>query len=264
MRARRHRLTEREIHVWSLCTRVGKAVGERFEALLGDDEKERAARFHFNHDRQSFIITRGVLRCLLGRYLGMDPSSVQLEYGVQGKPALPAGTPVEFNVSHSGGWAALAFTVGCPVGIDLELIRPMSDMQSLAERFFCPEETAEILAAPGGERERAFFNCWARKEAFIKALGEGLSAPLNGFQVSASPEMPPRVVHVRRDAREAQAWNLHDLQLSSSYVAALAYRGGQRSVLVYQADLAHLADAAGQISPCNTMQPMEDGPEWPA
>lgn len=261
---RRHTLTEREIHVWSLCTRAGEAEGKWFEALLGADERERAARFYFDHVRRSFIITRGVLRCLLGRYLGTEPSSIQLEYGAQGKPALPAGTPVQFNVSHSEGWAALAFTVGCPVGIDLELIRPMPDMQRLAERFFCPEETAEIMAAPGGERERAFFSCWARKEAYVKASGEGLSAPLNGFCVSASPEMPPHIVHVGHDTSAAQAWTLHDLQLSSGYAAALAYRGGQRSLLVYQAEVARLADTIGQILPRNTMQPLEDGPECPA
>src|SRR5262249_20133919 len=153
-----------------------------FRSILAPDEKERAARFHFEHLRSAFIAARGVLRCLLGGYLNRHPGRVQFRYGARGKPALEPDAGIEFNLAHSGGLAVLAFASGCPIGVDLEQIRPIPELREIAARFFCAEEAAEIASLPSGERQRSFFRCWTRKEAYIKATGDGLSAPLDQFR----------------------------------------------------------------------------------
>lgn len=226
-------LSGRDVHVWILRTGASDAVAAKFEPVLVSDERDRAARFRFDHLRQSFVITRGALRCLLGRYLGLDPASIRFNYGSKGKPALAATAGIEFNMTHSGGLAAFAFTVGCQIGVDLEQIRPLTETQDIANRFFCSEEAAEIMSLPPSERERAFFCCWTRKEAYIKAIGDGLSAPLDEFRVTLQPNEPAQFIHLAHDTNAAKAWTLHDLCLASDYAAALAYRDRQRSLSVF-------------------------------
>jgi 4'-phosphopantetheinyl transferase len=216
--------------VWPVRTEVSNAVAERFELYLGPDEKDRAARFRFDQHRYSFVIARGVLRILLGHYLKVSPVSIQFKYGSRGKPALVAPAYVDFNVSHSGGLAVFAFTVGCKVGVDVEQIRPLQDMQSIADRFFCTEEAKELMSLTANQRGRCFYLCWTRKEAYIKAIGDGLSAPLDGFRVTLRPGQPARFIHHAHDTSSAKAWTLHDLQLAPNYAAALAYCDTERPV----------------------------------
>ncbi len=202
----------------------------QFERLLAPDEKERAARFRFDHLRRSFVLARGALRTLLGGYLQTSPVSIEFEYGSKGKPALVAPAPIHFNASHSGGLAVFAFTCGCEIGVDVEKIRPIEEMRNIADHFFCPEEAAELMSLAAEQREYAFFLCWTRKEAYIKALGDGLSAPLNRFRVTMQPNQPARFLHLQGDANAARDWTLHDLHLVSDYAAALAYRDAERPV----------------------------------
>ena len=223
----------RDIHIWTVRTTAPEAIAAEFEPVLAADEKDRAARFRFDRHRSSFMIARGTLRHLLGRYLDADPASLRFDYGSKGKPVLVSNADINFNVTHSGGLAAFAFTAGCELGIDLEDIRPLTGMESTANRFFCAEEAAEILSLPPGEREAAFFRCWTRKEAYIKATGDGLSAPLNEFRVTVSPDEPARLVHLAHDTHAAGAWTLHDLRLESGYASALAYRDRPRSLCVH-------------------------------
>jgi 4'-phosphopantetheinyl transferase len=176
-------LSGREVHIWTLPT---TAAAVMFEPVLTTDEL-RAGRFHFSHLRESFVIAHGALRCLLGRYLGLHSGSLRFSYGSKGKPALEAGAHIQFNMTHSGSLAAIAITAESQIGLDLEQVRPLSDMQQIAAHFFCSEEAAEIMSLPPSERERAFFRCWTRKEAYIKAIGDGLSAPLDGFRVTVLP-----------------------------------------------------------------------------
>jgi 4'-phosphopantetheinyl transferase len=200
---------------------------------LAKDELDRADRFRFAHLRESFVIARAGLRCLLGRYLDICPADLRFIYGSKGKPALESAAGVQFNMTHSGRLAAVAITANCPIGVDLELIRPLPDMQQIAARFFCSEEAAEIMMLPASERELAFFRCWTRKEAYIKAIGDGLSAPLDGFRVTMQPGAPARFVHIGHDTNAANAWTLHDLCFAPDYAAALAYRGPQRSLSIF-------------------------------
>src|SRR3982075_1773916 len=219
-------LTGQVVHVWSLrTTEVSNAVVSKFEMFLTPDERKRAARFRFVNLRHSFVVTRGALRVLLGRYLHVPPAKIQIAYGSKGKPRLAEPELATFNVSHSGGLAVFGFAASCEIGIDVEEILPLADMLDLARRFFCRAETAELISLPANQRERAFFRCWTRKEAYIKAVGEGLSVPLDSFQVTLRPGEPAKIIHLAGDANAAKTWRLCDLELPPGYVGALAYHG---------------------------------------
>ncbi|HEY1806694.1 MAG TPA: 4'-phosphopantetheinyl transferase superfamily protein [Terracidiphilus sp.] len=223
-------LSRREIHIWIFPTEAPNDLVARFERILPSEEVDRGARFHSTHLRDSFVLARGALRFLLGKYLNTDPASIRFVYGLRGKPALASVTGIDFNMTHSGTMAAIALTMDCPLGIDLEQIRPISDMQEIAARFFCPEEASEVMSLSAAERERAFFRCWTRKESYIKATGDGLFTPLDDFRVTVLCGTPARFVHLARDLVAAQKWTLHDLNLVPDYAAALAYRGQERSL----------------------------------
>jgi 4'-phosphopantetheinyl transferase len=160
-----------DIHVWPL--HLPNVEATKLEPLLSPDERERASRYRFDHLRESFVITRAALRCLLARYVGGDPAAIRFDYGAKGKPALAGG--IEFSTTHSGDMAAFAIAQGCAVGIDLERVRPVSHMVDIAARFFSAIEYLELMSLPPAERDAAFFRCWTRKEACVKVTGEGLS-----------------------------------------------------------------------------------------
>jgi 4'-phosphopantetheinyl transferase len=225
-------LVGRVVHVWPVSTVASNDITWWLERVLAPDEKDRAARFRFDHLRHSFILARGALRILLGRYLNASPASIQFKYGSKGKPTLTVPPLVDFNASHSGGLAVFAFTAHCEIGVDVEQIRPLSDMQNIADRFFCSEEAAELMSLTANQREHAFFLCWTRKEAYIKAIGDGLSAPLNDFRVTVQPGQPARFIHIAHNANDAKNWTLSDLELAPNYAAALAYRDSERPVVV--------------------------------
>jgi 4'-phosphopantetheinyl transferase len=225
-------LDERSIHVWPIRISPSIAVVARFERFLTADERARAARFKFRHLQHSFLISRGILRALIGRYIGTPPGSIRFAYGPAGKPSLETQGPIRFNASRSGNLAVFALTRGCELGIDIERIRIVEDIQSITDRLFCPEETEELMSMTTKQRERAFFLCWSRKEAYVKATGDGLSMSLTSFRVSVHPSQPARFIHIARDANAANEWSLHDLALSSDCAAALAYADAQRPVVV--------------------------------
>lgn len=225
-------LSDCNIHIWVARLECSDGAAACFERLLNDDERDRAQRFRFDHLRRSFIVRRGILRSLLGRYLKTDPDGIRFGYGSKGKPFLTAADSLQFNASDSGVLAAFAFARGCDLGIDLEQIRPMPDAEQIANRFFSVNETAEILGLPAPEREAAFFCCWTRKEAYIKAVGEGLSLPLDGFQVSVRPGEPARFINVDGSRGGARQWTLHDFAPDEGYAGAIAYKGNGRSVSV--------------------------------
>lgn len=225
-------LPARVVHVWTICLADLRELEAGFEAILSMDEKERAARLRFPDHRLAFLITRGTLRCLLARYVERPAADLRFQYGPRGKPLLESAGELEFNVAHSGSFAAFAFTRGCRIGVDIELIRPLEDMQTIAGRYFCREETEEILSLPPQEREAAFFHCWTRKEAYIKATGDGLAMPLDEFRVTTLPQEPARLVGFSPGRGGAGPWSLHDLDLASGYAAAAAYEDERRTLCV--------------------------------
>jgi 4'-phosphopantetheinyl transferase len=149
-----------------------------------------------------------------------------------GKPAALDACGLEFNVTHSGERAAVAVTFGCPIGIDREQRRPVTEMDSIVRRYFCEEEAAAILGLTEDERERAFFCCWTRKEAYMKATGGGMGIPLHAFEVTVDPHRPARLVRVQNNQAEAAAWTLRDLDLHPQDAAALAYRDSERPLSI--------------------------------
>jgi 4'-phosphopantetheinyl transferase len=234
------RLWRDEVHIWTFDTADSSAVPASFERVLAAEELDRARKMHRTR-RGSFVATRGTLRHLLGFYLDIPPAQVRFRRGGCGKPALNPRADIEFGVTSSHGFASIAITKGCEIGIDMEKIRGGSGTQEIAERFFCSEETSELMSLAAGERERAFFRCWTLKEAYIKATGKGLFSPLDSFRVTVAPGMPARLIDVSGDAGETHAWKLHDLFLASGYAAAIAYRDRQRRIRIFRVpDLAKL------------------------
>jgi 4'-phosphopantetheinyl transferase len=214
-----------EIEVWHSRNSLSSAEAERLGTVLSPDELERAARFRFEVDRKTYITARGGLRYLLEQYLSIPAARIRFKYSGYGKPNLDQeldSNGLEFNVSHSGEFILWAFTTGRRIGVDVEKIRSNFDAGEIAERFFSPAERAALRRLPLGQRHEAFFRCWTRKEAFIKALGEGLSHALDSFDVSLEPGNGVRLLATRPDAREAARWSLWDVTLPSGYAAALA------------------------------------------
>jgi 4'-phosphopantetheinyl transferase len=217
------------VHVWRASLDQVAQVIERHSLSLSPDERERAERFHFLRDKIRFIASRGILRTLLGRYIEVEPGRLRFCYSSYGKPALDeefAGQGVHFNISHSNGLGLFALARGRELGIDLEWIRPDLAEQEIAERFFSCEEVRALRALPESERQEAFFRCWTRKEAYIKAKGEGLSMPLDSFDVSLVAGEPPMLLRTRSDAREALRWSLIELCPAPGFVAAAAVERG--------------------------------------
>jgi 4'-phosphopantetheinyl transferase len=214
-----------ELHVW--CVRLARppaAVSALF-TILSSDEQARAAKFHFAEDRAHYVVGRATLRLLLGRYEGVEPTAVTFHYSLHGKPAM-MGSDLRFNVSHAAGVALLAFARGHEVGVDVEAVRPLPDAHRVAKRFFAAAEYEAYTAVPDAQKPHAFFNCWTRKEAFIKAIGEGLSCPLKSFEVTLRPDEPAQLLYVRGRQTEAAGWQLHALEPLPGFVGAvLAERG---------------------------------------
>jgi 4'-phosphopantetheinyl transferase len=221
-------LSSKTVHVWRASLEQSAARTHQLSQLLSRDEQTRAERFHFERDQRRFIVSRGALRTILGRYLGVEPDQLRFRYGPRGKPYLSEEfdrCALYFNLAHSHELAVYAFTCGREVGIDLEWVHLMQDVEQIADRFFSARENAVLRTLPEGQRLEAFFNCWTRKEAYIKAIGEGLSQPLDQFQVSLAPGEPARLLIVEQAPEEVSRWSLEALTPIPNYVAALAVEG---------------------------------------
>ena len=215
-----------DVHVWRASLDPPAPRLWQLARLLSEDERCRAERFCFERDRDRFIAGRGLLRTILARYLDIAPERLRFRYGAGGKPVLAdAAVPLRFNLSHAGRLVLYALAWGREIGVDLEHIRPDVAAELIAERHFSPWENAQLRSLPAGERAEGFFNCWTRKEAYVKARGEGLALPLNGFDVSLASGEPARLLRVQNDPREASRWRLHTWRPAPGYVAALAVEG---------------------------------------
>ena len=235
-------LTTDRVDVW----RVHLSSTTPSEATLSAEERQRAARFHFDADRDRYIVAHASLRDILARYLQCEPSELKFSTNEYGKPSLnrsndsakrPCGVSrfaklttevvttkdIEFNLSHSSDFALIAVTRGRKIGVDVEQIRADIELENLARRNFSPREVSELMALPLEQRTLGFFHCWTRKEAYIKAQGLGLSLPLDSFDVSL--DEPAILRATRPDANESARWSLHSFDVESNYDAALAVEG---------------------------------------
>jgi 4'-phosphopantetheinyl transferase len=215
------------VDVWLASLEQPPAIVESLRNLLSTDERDRADRFHFEKDRRHFIVARGGLRKLLGNYLGIAPNLIRFDYADHGKPRLAGEiqqqhTPLEFNLAHSGGLAVYAFTSLGEIGVDLERIKPEFPGDDIARRFFSAAEVACLEQLEPEARALAFFTCWTRKEAFIKANGMGLALGLDQFDVTLSPGEPVALLGTRWDENEAARWSLRALEIEQGYVGAVA------------------------------------------
>jgi 4'-phosphopantetheinyl transferase len=223
-------LADDYVHVWQARLNQHESDATPFLRILSPDERARAERFHFQKDRVRFILARGILRTLLARYLDSDPARFRFDYNAYGKPKLTgdisaSARSLRFNLSHAHELALYAFTLRREVGIDVEFIREDFAGEGIAERFFSEREIASLRALSQSQHVEGFFNCWTRKEAYIKARGEGLSLPLDRFDVSLAPGESAALLCVRDETEELQRWRLQALTPEAGYAAALAVEG---------------------------------------
>jgi 4'-phosphopantetheinyl transferase len=216
-----------EVHVWRAILDQPQDCIARFMRVLSLDERARADKFHFEADRKRHIIGRGLSRRLLGHCLGRPANELKFEYNEFGKPSLAAGLypPLQFNVSHSGELVLVALTLGRALGIDVERMQRDMAKEEIAARFFSPNECRALAALAPDMQCAAFFACWTRKEAYLKARGDGLSLPLDGFDVAFAPGEEPRLLETRHDPAEARRWTMHAFNPGHGCKAALAVEG---------------------------------------
>ena len=211
-----------EVHIWSIPLDPPAGRVEALGRSLSQDEHDRANRFRFDRHRRQYVVGRGALRSLLAAYTGTRPELVRFAYGPRGKPFLQGDGDLFFNLSNSDERALVGFVRGREIGVDIEFLKPMPDCEQIAERFFSESERVVLRGVPRESKEEAFFNCWTRKEAYLKAVGEGLAAPLDSFDVTLAPGETPRMLTLRGDAEAAARWWLEHFRLSPEYIGALA------------------------------------------
>jgi 4'-phosphopantetheinyl transferase len=219
---------EDEVQLWRVDLEAVRAEEARWQEVLSSDERNRAARFHFPHDRQRFVASRAWLRTILAGFLEIDARDLRFSYSKKDKPFVGpahADSGITFNMSHSGGIALYAFARRREIGVDVEQIRSNFDIEPIARRFFSVLEQQQLAALPEESRVEAFFRCWTRKEAYIKAVGDGLSLPLSQFDVSLESWGTNALLATRPDSSQAGQWMLREVPAGAGYSAALCVRG---------------------------------------
>ena len=217
-----------EVDIWQIDL-AGTGEGIRqCRRLLSSDEVQRADRFYFDRDRVRFTVARAAMREILGYYAGLAPQHLRFSYGSKGKPELSGGlqeSRIRFNLAHSLELALLAVTHGLTVGVDIERVKSDFVTDDIAEHSFSASELQALRSLPTGQRIEAFFSCWTRKEAYIKALGEGLSLPLDSFAVAFVPGIRAELLHVKANPAEVERWSMYDIAVKEGYKAALVVEG---------------------------------------
>jgi 4'-phosphopantetheinyl transferase len=218
-------LSANEVHFWRANLDDYDVVSLR--PLLAVDEISRADRFHFDKDRNHYIVARGLLRKLLASYLDTEAAKLNFSYAEKGKPFLPRGQygAINFNLAHSHGLAVYAFSIERELGVDLEFVREDFGGEQIAARFFSSGEIDVLRTVSADLKNEAFFNCWTRKEAYIKARGEGLSMPLDQFEVSLAPGETAALLHNHKEPGETTRWSMQSVEMPDGYVAALVAEG---------------------------------------
>jgi 4'-phosphopantetheinyl transferase len=216
-----------EVHIWRVFLDSAAAQAEPLSLLLSAAERERAGRFHFAHDRRRMIVAHAALRDILSRYGCGTAAGLRFGLGHHAKPYLIdecGGEAIRFNLTHSGDLALVAIAFRREVGVDVEQIRELDYIQ-LAAQSFAPSEAAALSALPTAWQAAGFFNCWTRKEAYIKARGDGLALPLDQFAVSLAPGQPARLLYSQAGEQERRRWSLQALQPQPGFAGAVAVEG---------------------------------------
>jgi 4'-phosphopantetheinyl transferase len=202
-------LPEHEVHLWRLKLEQPEQHVDEFISLLSSEEQRRAAKFRFERDRNRFVVARGVLRTILASYLNYEPDQLELSYGPYGKPYVPHRSyAIQFNLAHSHEVVLYAFALERNVGVDVEQIRELPDVEQMATTYLTEQENAVFKSLPRGRKSRAFFESWTRKEAYLKAIGTGLAQPFTRINPSIT-----------------FGWSIMSFTPDPDYVAALAIEG---------------------------------------
>jgi len=221
------RIEPGEVNVWSISIQDCRPDVNAMLAMLVRDEVERAGRFVFEKDRNTFVVGRAMMRGILGHYLAIRPQDIPIVLNDYGKPELESKA-LFFNVSHSGDLVLVAACRNHPIGVDVECIRPVDDVDQLITQYFSPREARELRGLPHGSRLPAFFACWTRKEAYVKARGQGLSLPLDEFDVPTDVRSASNWHSV--DTRDSPPWFIVALPVREGYSGALASSVGELTV----------------------------------
>jgi 4'-phosphopantetheinyl transferase len=210
-----------EICVWWASLDQVTCDDDRLERHLSADEQERAKRFIFERDRRRYVTGRAVLRIILGRYLTLQPADVSFRYGRYGKPLL-GGTDISFNMSKSAGCAVYAVTRNRRIGVDVEQLREIAEMEQIGRQFFSEPEYELLCACPVSMKHKTFFESWTRKEALVKAVGEGLNMPLHSFDASTNPHETVRMVRLESRSEAESQWMVRNLEQYPGFAVALS------------------------------------------
>ena len=223
-------LSDKEAHIWRADLNLGDSLQSSFLKLLSPDEKNRAGKFRFARDSRNFIVARGILRSLIGNYLEINPAEISFQYSRFGKPSIGDNSSIQFNISHAQNTALFAFTKKLNVGVDVEFVNPHIEVEDIATKFFSANEILNLLALPKSQQTLGFFNCWTRKEAFIKAVGEGLSFPLNQFEVSLEPNKTAKLLATDWDPKAVSKWSMYSISPGADFVGGLVIEGSVEKV----------------------------------
>lgn len=240
-------LARNEVHLWRATIDVPSPYLAGIWKILSADETVKANRFVFDRDRHRFVVARGFLRMILGRYINRGADELQFNYTKHGKPRLAepyAGMDLNFNVAHSGAFALYGVTLGRAIGVDVEQIRPDIEIEQIASCMFSTTEVGQLRSLPSNIRVCAFFNCWTRKEAFLKAKGTGLFSPLDQFDVTLIPGVPASLVETKWDRYEARCWSLTAIDIYPGYAAAVAVEGHNWRLHQWEANEKIFADVS--------------------
>ena len=224
-------LAPNTVHLWIVDIAEAANLLKDQDSQLSAIEMARAEKFRFASDRQRYTVSVTVLRQLCARYLDAAPQSISFRYGEYGKPALDSNADLRFNLSHSAGYAIIGFAKKDAIGVDIEHIQPIAEIETIARNFFSPAELKALSSLRGAELTRAFYRCWTRKEAIIKAIGSGLSFPLESFAVSVDDDNHAQVLETQWDPTECSRWRLFSFPPADDYIAAVAVKGKVRDLV---------------------------------
>ena len=224
-------INDGKVHVWRADLPDFADKESELFRLLSVDEQQRADKYHFEKDRLSFVIRRGMLRVILASYLDQHPAQIGFKYNNFNKPALEVNTQIFFNASSSQNVAIVAVTPEKRIGVDIEFLDEKFPKMEIAERYFSPDEVSSIRDLPRELQTAAFFECWTKKEAYVKAIGDGMSHPLPNLVISSKE---PDSLSVDSLCKEARGWSITSFVPETNYIASHAYEAGQQEISYFR------------------------------